>query len=212
MRAIVAVIVLLIVGSATSSHARVVMMPTIQSNCPSGRTWGTVASCLAKFGKTKVLRSRHDLRVAQITDATSGFRVPGIYIYVQQGTSWVLGGSLEGTDYAFVSIDKIRAGRFHGYRMDVRVSRADDVVIAERSRHVHVRENLAVFCSGHTPGCSVARTSCDVYLDGKSYWTFRGKVEPLDDQVRIRGDRSSAGEECNQEEIVDLPFTGVELD
>ena len=53
-------------------------------------------------------------------------------------------------------------------------------------------------------------TSCDVYVDGTIYWTFRGKLELSDGVVRVKGDRSTVGGDCVSNPELLLPPTEPE--
>ena len=185
------------------------MTPSIPRSCPGGKSWDKVAACLARFGKVTTLKTQPSVRLVQLIDDKGGFRISGLYLYTLDEGHWHVGGMLEGEDlHKLVAFERYKVGHSSGYRFDVSFSRPEDVMLDGQILHVHVRQKLAVFCSGQSQTCSPAVVACDVYVQGKSYWTFRGTLEiaAATRTILIRGDRSKTGGACEPPEEVFLPL------
>jgi hypothetical protein len=206
-RAVVLLAAVLVVALAPAGDARVLLMPTIPSTCRGGPSWAKVAACLERFGKLTVLDSSADVKLVQLSGdgVERGYRTEGIYLYKARNKQWGLGGMREGEGYTRVALTRFKTGRFTGYRFDLRKTENRYVQLHARNRPAHVRKTLAVFCSGQSSGCSEVLLACDVYVDGKTYWTFRGTPELTNGGLFVRGDRSTAGFECAQDEESWLP-------
>jgi hypothetical protein len=205
-RARVWVALVFVVALAPPSDARVVMMPTIPSVCAGGPSWTKVAACLQRFGKVKVLKSSTNIKLVQLSGSgEAGYRIPGIYLYKLHKNWWGLGGMHEGDDDSLIALTTFKAGNATGYRFDLRRTYNHEIMLDALHRHAHLRQTVAVFCSGQSHLCSEVFVACDVYVEGKSYWTFRGTPEITANRLLIHGDRSKAGSACAQEEESWLP-------
>jgi uncharacterized protein (DUF736 family) len=209
MRAAIVLCALLATFRGQSADARFVMLPTIMRACPGAPSWAKVEACLLRHGTVRVLKSEAKVRLVELTqDAkkSTGFRVPGMYLYTQVGKQWRLGGTLDGEGYKLVAFGRVAGIKHQMFRIDVSRARDDTVAIGARAHDARLRYTVALFCNGHDPGCSSALTSCDVYVDGKSYFTFRGTLKLVDDRtMSVDGDRSNAGDRCLQAEELFLP-------
>jgi hypothetical protein len=181
------VIVLLMAGTAS---ARVVMTPTIPRSCPRAARWDDVTKCLTRFGKPKVAR---DLRNAKLVVLSDG--APGVYLYVRDG-EWRIAGMYEisGEPIAF---QRVTINKHVGYRFDLGMSLDSDIAINEdESRPAVTQLKVSVFCSGASYRCTPVVTSCDVFVDGSSRETYRGKLRFVGDVVKNVGDRKRVREQC----------------
>jgi hypothetical protein len=150
------------------------------------------------------VKSQADAKLVKIVGTEeSGWRVPGFYLYTRSAKTWRITGMLQGDTWELVSFRNVNSRRFRGWRFDVkRVER--DAALSSGTTTM-LRQTMAVFCGGDSLPCQMAVTSCDFYMNGKAYWTFRGTLEMGDGVVYVRGDRSKAGGECEQAEELDLP-------
>lgn len=211
--AIVALAIVAAAGARTPAAARMIMGPMVSRACPSAPSWPKVTACLARLAKVEVVGSMAGAKIVKLTSEEWGGDVPGVYVYVQARNGWVLGGMYQAEHVAAVSgFVSAKAGRFTGYRFQAKIAMVDDILVSAQLRHGYVRKTLTVFCSGQTRSCTPAMTSCDVYIEGRSYWTFRGTLELKDREVVIHGDRTNAEGDCAQEETLLLPFVEPALD
>jgi len=196
---------LLLVTSLAS--ARVVMTPTVSRSCPGGADWSAVTKCLARFGRPQIVDTLGRARLVKMPDvATGGFRVPGVYLYEQTGKRWSLTGTLVGPGYEATGLANVTYGTRTGYRFDARRDASGAVVIGEHAVPARTKQTHAVLCFSGGPWCSVALLSCDVFVGGKSYYSFRGSLVWRDKRLHLDGDRSAAGPYCASQEEVYLPF------
>lgn len=199
-----AFVALAFVASGVVVAAGRVIEPSIPRLCPGGPSWGKVAQCLARHGTARVVKSQGDVKLVRLvaTDDT-GWRMPGLYLYTQSSKKWRLTGMLQGDTWDLVSFQRVTSRRFKGHRFDVKRVETDKQ-LSSTGTSTSLRQTMAVFCGDSLP-CQTAITSCDFYVNGKVYWMFRGTLEMGKGLVHVRGDRSKAGGECEQEETVDLP-------
>jgi len=206
---LVVIAALATVGPRPLEARRFIMEPSIPSACPGGRSWDKVHACLKRHGIVRVWKKDAKVRLVQVAadaNKSRGFRIPGVYLYTQVGAQWRLGGMLLGDDYRLVQFGKVRGIRTEMFRIDVTTSHTDVINIGQQMRRAHVRQTIAVFCNGREPLCSSTLTSCDVYVEGKSYFMFRGKLDVVDDRVaNVTGDRTKTGDHCISEPQLFLP-------
>lgn len=198
-------LVLVLLLCATAS-ARVVMTPTIPRSCPRGASWEQVEKCLAKFGKPKILR---DLGAAKLVhlDGGSGWRVPGFYVYVHDDKAWRFGGMYESTsdDFDLTGFQQVTLAKHVGYRFDVAESARNEVPVGEeQTRPGLLLFKTSVFCGSNQIQCAAIITACDVFVDGQSRETYRGKLSFEGDIVKNVGDRRHASQSCVTTEELQL--------
>lgn len=200
-----AVIVLLLLCGAAS--ARVVMTPTIPRSCPRGASWEQVEKCLARFGKPKVLRDLGSAKLVHLGSSVGGgWRVPGFYVYVHD-KEWRFGGMYETTsdDFDLTSFQVVKIGSHVGYRFDVAESARNEVSVSEeQTRPGLMLFKTSVFCGPNLIQCPAAITACDVFVDGQSRETYRGKLSFKGDIVQNVGDRRHATASCATAEELQL--------
>jgi len=196
------VIVLLLCGSAS---ARVIMTPTIPRSCPRGASWEQVEKCLARYGKPKVMRDLGSAKLVRLTEA-HGFRIPGFYVYALD-KDWRFSGMYETTadDFDLSSFQQVKIGKNVGYRFDIAESARNEVPVSEeQTRPGLMLFKTAVFCGPNEINCAAIITACDVFVDGKSHETYRGKLSFKGDIVQNVGDRRHATQSCATSEEVQL--------
>lgn len=198
------VLVLLLCGTAS---ARVVMTPTIPRSCPRGASWEQVEKCLARFGKPEVLRDLGSAKLVHLgSSASGGWRVPGFYVYVKD-KEWRFGGMYETTadDFDLKSFQQVKIAKHVGYRFDISESAHDEVPVSEeQTRPALLLFKTSVFCAGNQIHCAAVITACDVFVDGQSRETYRGKLSFKDDVVKNVGDRRHATQSCVTAEELQL--------
>jgi hypothetical protein len=70
-----------------------------------------------------------------------------------------------------------------------------------------IRNRTAVFCSGDSYSCAETKTSCEVSVEGRTWFLFHGDVEIGDNVVLVKGDRSRAGQYCAAGDKIYLGWT-----
>ena len=201
-------LVLFLCGTAS---ARVVMTPTIPRSCPRGSTWEQVEKCLARFGKAKVLRDVGTAKLVHLGNGgSSGWRVPGFYVYVHD-QEWRFGGMYETTsdDFDLASFQQVKIANHVGYRFDVAESSRSEVPVSEeQTRPGLILFKTSVYCGGSEINCAAIITACDVFVDGQSRETYRGKLVFKGDIVQNVGDRRHATQSCVTSEELQLSWSG----
>ena len=191
----------LVVALCGVASAKVVMIPVIARECSDEKTWGDVMKCVEPHGHVKLEKSLPHARLVRVTrDHDDG---SGLYLFVQAG-SWQLGGM---TEYAgeLLGFDNPTVGGHGVYRYDIGTT---EHTTSEQTLIRHVQ----VYCTGTGYRCTTVMVACDVLAAGKAIETFRGTVSWHQHHLRIAGDRTHAGAECEQAEEVDLWFPETELD
>jgi hypothetical protein len=184
------------------ASARVIRIPPVASACSEERTWDDVAACAATFGTVKIQRTLPHARLIRITNANAGDR--GIYRFVESHKAWRLGGMYEAPALV-LGLDTVSIGTRRVYRIEIGATDHADVALDDTTTaHAVTVRHEQMYCGGVGYRSSTVMTSCDVLIAGKTRWTFRGKVRWKDGSLRIAGDRSRAGEECEQAEVVPL--------
>jgi hypothetical protein len=194
------------VFAGPASAKRVIMTPTIPRSCPSAASWDGVVTCLARFGEVTLERKLAGARLVRLAGKDAGFRVPGLYLYVERGKRWVLGGMLDGrSDYELVRLERVRIGEHEGYRFDVGTFEETGVSLdGDTSVPAQSQQRYAVFCAGSSYRCTAVMTACDLFVAGKSYFAFRGTLKHEGDDVVVEGDRRNTGTACDQPARVTL--------
>jgi hypothetical protein len=198
--------VLVLLLCATAS-ARVVMTPTIPRSCPRGSTWEQVEKCIARFGKPKVLRDLGSAKLIRLGPEYDGkWHVPGFYVYVNDN-GWRFGGMYESMadDFDLESFRQVKIANHIGYRLDVAESARNEVPVSEeQTRPALILSRTSVYCGGNQINCAAMITACDVFVDGQSRETYRGKLVFKGDVVRNVGDRRHATSSCVTAEELQL--------
>lgn len=192
------------VAFAGVASAHVVRVPTVARECGEEPAWKDVAACAAKFGAVKIERTLPHARLVRITNPTDGIR--GIYLFVEAGTKWRLGGLYE-DDVAVLGLDTVTFDGHPVYRIEIGMSNQFAVSLDGRTttRTMFV-EHEQVYCTGTSYRCTSVRTSCDALVAGKAQLTFRGTVTWKDGALLVAGDRSHAGKFCDEREVAPLLF------
>jgi hypothetical protein len=172
---------------------------------PGSATWNATAACLERFGKPKVVRSESDLRLVELVGRDRDDLTSGTYLYALREGRWRIGGMVRGSDHKLLGLTRPRLAGREVFRIDIRQAHDDAISLDGVSVHpARVQQQLAVFCSGRHQDCAHVMTSCDVFVGGKSYWAFRGKLVVQHRELRVVGDRTKAGALCVQDELVSL--------
>jgi hypothetical protein len=196
---------------ARAADARlVVRVPTVVDTCPKGTSWDEVAKCLHHFGDVTVLRTTVTARVVSVRKQLDAeVRDAGIYLYITSGTHWILGG-MYGQDAELIAFEPIKVERSNGYRLEVASVISSSLTLADQTVVPATQATTtSVYCAGDSHECAEAVTSCDLFVRGKAYLTFRGRVRLHRDEVEIVGDRTKAGE-CAPPEPIAIRWATVQ--
>lgn len=198
-----------------AADARMIMpRPSVARSCPGSPTWTATQKCIERFGTTKLLRSVGDVRLVQLTAHEGDFGTSGVYLYVQSSKRWHIGGSYADAKPTVIGFSTPTYDRRRAYRIDVAYAANEHVMVDEVSaRNAFVRRKTAVFCSGQSPVCMQILTACDVFVAGKLHETFRGTLAYQGaGLMKVGGDRSRAGEYCQQPEVAYIPVPQINFD
>ncbi len=200
-------IVLGALGSAGTASAKLVIMdPPMARQCPKAKSWPLVMACLKKHGKVELLRDLKTGRVVKLTQTPDDVT---ILIYVPRKREWRLGGlhRMYGRS-TILDMKTIKVGKRGGFRLDIGHEQPTTVMVGNISPAMAlIRNRIAVFCSGDSYSCTETKTSCEVTVEGRTWFLFHGDVEIGDNVVHVKGDRSRAGPNCATGEKFYLGWT-----
>jgi hypothetical protein len=214
----------IVVCASDAAAKRVVVSPTIQRVCPKGDTWQAVVKCVTRFGKVKIVKTLPEAKLIfvgaypeedvgtalefQRSRHVRAHHVPGYYLYVADGARWKLGGSFDGAaEHVVFGLANAKVGTRRGYRFDTGVRHPSGISFdGDTTVPAMLQQKFAVFCSGASPDCARIITSCDLFVGGKAYHTFRGKLAFEGDDIVVGGDRKNAGIYCAQEPRVSVAY------
>lgn len=188
--------VFVIALAASAASAKPAPLITVWTMCGDAPSWGKLEECLARFGEPKLERTFEHMRIVSVGENGQHARAPGLYVYAQRGTTlrlltwqYASAGAAELLDVRQVSI-----GGTSGYRFDIGTIEPSGVVLDDETvLAATVRRKTAAFCLGPDPICASVVESCDVSVDGKAYYTFRGTLAIQHGTAVVTGDRSHAG-------------------
>ncbi len=193
-----------LVVMATAADARaefVVNDPPIVRRCPRAKTWDLVVGCLAKIGFTP--KVTHQLRGAKLMSLTQKDGIKdvdsGVLLYVEKAGEWRLGGHFQsyGSHYQILGLQAVTVGKKRGYRIDIEQASAFTLMVDNISMvPAQLFMKRALFCNGDSQYCPESVSRCDVTVQGKTWFTFRGTLEYEENVVVSKGDRSRAGQYC----------------
>jgi hypothetical protein len=182
----------------------VIRIPPVASECGEEPTWEQVATCASKFGTVKVERTLPHARLIAIQDENAAAR--GFYLFVEVHGAWRLGGMYEMPGEA-LALESVRLGTHDVYRFEVGVTEREELSLDGRTpERAVILHHDQIYCTGIGYRCSSLTSACDVLIAGKSLLTFRGKVSWKAGALHVAGDRSHAGDMCEQNEVVPLSF------
>lgn len=207
--------VLVSLSLSRDADARVVMRrPSVADSCPGSPTWSATQKCIERFGTTTLLRSQGDVRLVQLRAREGDFNISGVYLYVQSGKRWHIGGAYVDRKPMVIGFSTPTYDGRRAFRIDVVYAANEHVMVDEVSaRNAFVRHKTAVFCSGQSSGCTQILTACDVFVAGKSYATFRATLAyEGGGLMTVAGDRSRAGDHCQQLEETHIPVPELSFD
>jgi hypothetical protein len=199
-----------LLASREIAAARVVMRPSIAASCPGTNSWETTRKCIARFGKVTDIRTRRDMHLVRVEPRSGVWGVGGMYLYALNKGNWTIGGMELGDKFRDIDIQRFTVHKHALWRIDYNFVGTDEISTdGQSSRMARLRSKHSLFCSGQSAMCASIMTSCDVFVGGKTLWTFRGTLEFGEDgSVNVRGDRSHAGELCVQAETDFIPVVG----
>jgi hypothetical protein len=198
----------LLLVSATARAERIVIMePPVVHTCRQAPSWPRLVACLAKVGKPQVVRAIDHVRLVRL--AGSPASGDSLYLYVERGGQWQLGGMFDGGDHTeLLAFDPLTVGRHVGYRLDIGATSHVSVSLdGVSSVPAVLMTRRAVLCSGDNRSCTDVTTACDVIVYGRTFWSFRGALTIEGNELRLVGERRMAGPLCTQAERVFLGWT-----
>src|SRR5688572_9149854 len=116
------VVLALLCGTAAAERL-VVMEPPVVRKCPKGKTWDAVTKCIAKHATVKVIKTLPKAKLVHVSMSPApqrGRGEGGIYLYVERGAQWQLGGMYETWQpHDVIAFEKLTVGKHTGYRIDL---------------------------------------------------------------------------------------------
>jgi hypothetical protein len=199
-------LVLALLGGTATAERLVIREPPLVYKCPKGRTWDAVTKCIAKHSTVKVVKTLPKAKLVHIGQPSTGRRDGGLYLYVERGGQWQLGGVYQmWSQHDVLGFQKQTVGAHTGYRIDLGQSMPTAVMIDDVTHATAVlRSSFSLFCSGLTHHCVTAMRSCEVYVRNQPRFVFRGTFEIDMQSINIKGDRTRTGPHCNAQQKVYL--------
>lgn len=212
----IAVVALLSLHRASGeADARVMIRrPSVAQSCPGSPTWEATQKCIQRFGTTKIVRSKGNLRLVQLQAREDDFDTSGVYLYIQSNKRWHIGGANFDIKSTIVGLSTPTFDHRTSFRIDLESAANEGVMVDEVSaRNAFVRRKTALFCSGESASCTQILTACDVYVAGKLHATFRGTLAyEGGGLMRVTGDRSRGGDVCQQAEEAFIPVPSIDFE
>lgn len=186
---------------ARSANAIVIMEPPLVRSCRDNISWATLEKCMAQHGfhmqVVKRVGEARLVRVDQPTGTVGQREELGFALYVERKGSVHLGGLFEtGTaGWEALALETVTIHAYTGYRFDLGFIGPSQVTIdGETTLPAMMQAKRSVFCSGESWACAETIISCDVRMNGATYFTYRGTLL-IDEQARVRnvGARTVAG-------------------
>jgi hypothetical protein len=199
LRRVRGIVVALVVCALTAAAAgkRVIVDPPVVRICPRSGAWSAIERCLAQQGS------------ATITHSLPGARLVHVDPSSKPGTSSVA-GTFGGPDHEYEvrGLTEVKVGKHVGHRIAISQVMHAQLSVDGRTMHAGIiRLERALYCGGDHWRCTDVVSSCDVLIDGRSMYSFRGTTSIADNQVKIEGARDRIGSYCSPPESIYLGWT-----
>lgn len=203
-RSLVTLVTLVGVFTSASVFARkkvVIMQPPLVRACPRLKSWQDLTGCFTKHGwGSRVERTIGKAKLLRLDVQIGAKRIDNMLaLYVEDAKGVHLGGMYElvaddaGSVFVLAA-EELTVKAHTGIRIDLGEEHASSVSVDDLTARPAVqRMRHSLYCSGLGWQCTDIITSCDVLVDGKTYWTFRGNVTIKDNMVLVAGNRDLAG-------------------
>jgi hypothetical protein len=193
---------ILFAASGADARRLVIQDPPMVRKCPRAKTWNLVMSCLAQHYTPKLAREVKGAKLVTLLQKTGNGTLidSGVLLYVERNGVWQVGGRYEtyNGEYAILGLSPVTIGKRTGFRLDLgQVVTTTIMVDAVSPVAATLRLRRSMFCNGDSYGCPEVTTSCDVSVDGKAWYVFRGTLGFEENIVTVTGDRERAGPNCN---------------
>lgn len=168
--------------------------------CGNGKTWAVVERCMKKQGNLALLHQTETVRIVRITSVSSP-AFSRLHLYTKTTTGWVRGNLNASTN---ATVELLGVSMFHapggdGIQLAFGSITRQSVSLDQTSatKRAVVRRVTTHVCLPDGWSCRAMVTDCEVYVDGKAYWTFHGEMfwHPSLG-LRIRGSAENAGTIC----------------
>jgi hypothetical protein len=177
-------------------------IPTPEEMCERNKSWAKLVKCLSKGGNT--VKTLYDLGKGRLiaVQGNPSYDSAAVYLYTQQGARWQRMGGYFATNPTTEILSFARLKNENGYRLEQGQIFKSSALTGERFPGadqtrvpVTLRRKTTSICldNGY---CQTIISSCDALVDGKTRWSFHGTVLIDHGQVRVKGDRSFAGQVC----------------
>jgi hypothetical protein len=196
-------LILIIMLAASTADARrlVISDPPMVRKCPKGKTWNEVVTCLGKHYQPKVTKEVKGAKLVTLFQKAGDGKLidSGVLLYIERNGAWQIGGRFEtyGGEYTVFGLAPITIGKASGFKLDIGQATPISVMVETTPVPALQRMHRTMFCNGDSYSCPEATTSCDVSVDGGTWYLFRGTLTYEDNQVSVAGDRERAGPYCN---------------
>jgi len=185
-----------------SRPRRPVHIPTPEEQCERNKSWSKLVKCLSKAGAA--VATLQDLGSGRLVSvkASTTIDAASVYLYVQKDGRWQRMPAFFQTNPTSELLSFSRLKTEKGYRVEQGLIYKSAVLVGERivgmdqaRVQISVRRQSTSICLDNGV-CQTVITACDALVDGKTRWSFRGKLLIDHGFVRISGDPTFAGQAC----------------
>ncbi|NVB81414.1 MAG: hypothetical protein HOV81_23665, partial [Kofleriaceae bacterium] len=179
-----------ILGVGSVRAKRVVRPPSVARDCPRAPSWEKLKPCLQRFGEVKIERSDAAAKLVRIHNPND-WPMPGLYIYAQKSSGIEIAGEWQYNSFTqleVLGLSTLKVVGRTGFRLDIGTSEPTSVSFDDETAvAATMMMKTAVFCAGPGAACSPVIQSCDIFVDGKAYYTFRGTLKVGGGMVAVSG-------------------------
>jgi hypothetical protein len=189
-------VVVLVAGRVDARPRPVPDFGTPTVSCDRGASWPKLHSCLQRGGNS--VNELYDLdgaKLVTVRRATSD--TAAVYLFLLRDGVWQRANVYNSVNPTTEILSFGRMKKTRGYKLEVgTVSTIATALGEERVRKVTLRRLISTVCLDETGYCRSVFTQCDALIDGKAYWSFRGKLAIENTRILLTGDTTHAGTVC----------------
>jgi hypothetical protein len=174
------------------------------SPCEASKAWSKVTACHTRQGTT--VSVLYELEGAKLVSLRYPSREDAtLHLYLLDNGIWHRQSFYAATN-ANSELLSFKPTDRAGYRLDVGMTNPTSVMIDEVSPTKALLKRILTTECRRGVGCRTLVTSCDVLVDGRAYWSFRGTVVWSEgNAVKIAGDTRFSGKLCTPARTVLAP-------
>lgn len=162
-------------------------------SCPSNTSWQKLQHCLETRDKVVILYDFANAKLIRLHGRITA--QPSLFLYMRVDNQWTrtsFYGDL-GPSGELLSVTSLRD---NAYRIEMGVAYPSSVSLDDVTTvPALLRRKTTYMCTARGQ-CHAAITMCELSVRGKAYWTFRGKPVWDGKLLRVAGDTTNAGPQC----------------